>query len=259
MKNNWILILVLLGVLLVSFTFVFPVNAQTPGGGGAGSGVSGDLNATVDTVVGFIRDVTLSALRFGLFLSGIVFLVSVVWGSARGSLATAIGNHTQASSGIITAIMAVGTLILVLVAVPLTNSITQTLLNKFLTPSSLQMNVGQLVSQASQSTGSAAPVDPKNILQIPELQQTIEDLAFGAIRFALGVGVIATVAATFLGAFDTQIGALFGGGLMASRGMLRIFAALGQLIILVLSLPLAKMLLAVLVPRLVNLTIPTPF
>ena len=98
-------------------------------------------------------------------------------------------------------------------------------------------------------TASAVPIDPRNVLQIPELQQTIEDLAFAAIRFALLLGIIATVAATFLGAFDTQLGSLFGGGMLASRGIMRIIAALGQLIILVISLPLAKMLLGVLVPR----------
>ncbi len=237
-------------------TLAGPALAQTPNPGGNG-GVAGDLNTTIDTVVQFIRDITTSALRFGMFLSGIVFLVTIVWGSARGSIATAIGNHTQASAGIVTAIMAIGTLILVLIAVPLTNVVTKSLTDKFLTPASLQMDVAQLVNNAQSS--SAVPIDPRNVLQIPELQQTIEDLAFAAIRFALLLGIIATVVATFLGAFDTQLGSLFGGGMLASRGIMRIIAALGQLIILVISLPLAKMLLGVLVPRLINLNIQLPF
>jgi hypothetical protein len=217
------------------------------------------LDDTITTVVGFIRDVTLSALRFGLFLSGVIFLVTVVWGSARGSIATAIGNQTQASAGIVTAIMAVATLVLVLVAVPLTNSITKTLADKFLTPASLQMDVAGLVNSAATGPGVTVPPDPKNILQIPELQKTIEDLAFAAIRFALALGVIATVVATFLGAFDAQLGSLFGGGILASRGMMRIIAAVGQLVILVISLPMAKLLLGILVPKLVSLQIQLPF
>jgi hypothetical protein len=102
-------------------------------------------------------------------------------------------------------------------------------------------------------------VDLENIFQIPELQQAIEDLAFGAIRFALGVGVVAAIIATFLGAFDTQLGALFGGGMLASRGIMRMMAAVGQLIILMISLPVAKVILGVLVPRLANLDLQLPF
>lgn len=260
MNKKLLFIFVLVLIFLCSYLPATPAYAQTPGGGGnGGSGVSGDLDATITTVVGFIRDVTLSALRFGVFLSGVVFLVTVVWGSARGSLASAIGNHTQASAGIVTAIMAVATLVLVLVAVPLTNVLTKSLTDKFLTPQNLQMDVAGLVKSAAATPNAAPSVDPKNILQIPELEQTIEDLAFAAIRFALALGIIATVVATFLGAFDAQLGSLFGGGMLASRGILRILGALGQLIILVISLPLAKMLLAVLVPRLLNLNIQLPF
>jgi hypothetical protein len=248
------LLVLLLGLF---FSLAQPAYAQDPGPGGDG-GVSGELDTTVDTVVLFMRDITLSVLRFGLFLSGLIFLVTVVWGSARSSLATAIGNHMQASAGLVTAMMAIGTLVLVLVAVPLTNVISRALMDQFLTPESLRMDVAGLINGAN-GDGSAGPVDPGTIMQIPELQTTIEDLAFSAIRFALGLGAIATIAATFLGAFDTQLGGLFGGGMLASRGILRIVAALGQLIILVISLPIAKMILGVLVPRLVNLTIELPF
>lgn len=246
----------ILGLFLI--LLLNPANtayAQDPGPGDGG--VSGELDTTVDTVVFFIRDLTLSILRFGLFLSGLVFLVTVVWGSARGSLATAIGSHMQASAGLVTAMMAIGTLVLVLVAVPLTNVISRALMDQFLTPENLRMDVAGLINNTDGAGAGSA--DPATIMQIPELQTTVEDLAFSAIRFALGLGVVATIAATFSGAFDTQLGSLFGGGMLAGRGILRIVAALGQLIILVISLPIAKMILGVLVPRLVNLSIELPF
>jgi hypothetical protein len=254
MAKRALFISILLIVILIWLAAPFPVLAQDPGPGG---GVGDDLNTTIDTVLDFIRQITLSALRFGLFLSGLIFLVAVVWGAARGSIATAIGNHLQASAGIVTAIMAVGTLVLVLISVPLVNLIAATLTDQFLTPENLRLDVAQLVEGSGQ--GGSAPVDLENVFQIPELQDTLEDLAFGAIRFALGLGILASVIATFLGAFDTQLGSLFGGGMLASRGMMRMIAALGQLMVLVISLPLAKMILSVLVPRLVNLDLTLPF
>lgn len=254
MTKRALFISILLIVTLIWLATPFPALAQDPGPGG---GVGDDLNITIDTVLDFIRQITLSALRFGLFLSGLIFLVAVVWGAARGSIATAIGNHLQASAGIVTAIMAVGTLVLVLISVPLVNLIAATLTDQFLTPENLRLDVAQLVEGSGQ--GGSAPVDLENIFQIPELQDTLEDLAFGAIRFALGLGILASIIATFLGAFDTQLGSLFGGGMLASRGMMRMIAALGQLMVLVISLPLAKMILSVLVPRLVNLDLTLPF
>jgi hypothetical protein len=252
MSNKYLLVIVLMLLAVIWLAQPDPAFAQDPG-----PGVGEDLNDTVDTVLGFIRQITLSALRFGLFLSGVIFLTAVVWGSARGTIATAIGNHMQASAGIITAIMAVGTLVLVLISVPLINVIASTLTDQFLTPENLRLDVGRLVEGTGQ--GTSAQVDLENIFQIPELQQAIEDLAFGAIRFALGVGVVAAIIATFLGAFDTQLGALFGGGMLASRGIMRMMAAVGQLIILMISLPVAKVILGVLVPRLANLDLQLPF
>jgi hypothetical protein len=255
MSKKALLFTLLLLLSLAWLAFPGPTFAQDPGPGPGGVGE--DLDGTVDTVLDFIRQITLSALRFGLFLSGLIFLVAVVWGAARGSIATAIGNRMQASAGIVTAIMAVGTLVLVLISVPLVNVIAGTLTDQFLTPENLRMDVAGLVEGTGQ--GAGAPVDLENVFQIPELQTTIEDLAFSAIRFALGLGILASIVATFLGAFDTQLGSLFGGGMLAGRGIMRMMAAVGQLVVLVISLPIAKLILSVLVSRLVNLDLSLPF
>ena len=117
-----------------------------------------------------------------------------------------------------------------------------------------------IVSEIPDGELSSANLDATRFLEIPELQESITSVAISIVRAAIGIGTIAFVVAVVLGALDTQIGTLLGGGQMASRGMMRAISAVGAVIFLFISYPLADALLRGLVPRiLTGISINLPF
>jgi len=243
-------------------TVVPNTNPSTiPGGSGGDGSTSAVLNETTGKVMGLAKDLAISIVRFIFFLGGIVFIVSAVWAAGQGTIGTAMGNSMHASEAVMKAMFAVGAFILLLISIPLSNTLAETLVDKFITSDSMSFADVQQNLKLSAGSGVATTItNPQDVLQIPELEQTIEEIAMTAIRIILGLGTLAFIISVALGALDTQIGSLLGGGQMASKGVMRIITSVGAAIFLFMSFPLSKALVSALVPKLMGgVNIFTPF
>lgn len=208
-------------------------------------------------VIVLLKDMAVSGIRFVVYLSGIIFILTVVIGAMKGSLGTAIGNQSQASQGVMTAIGAVASLILMLVSIPLANTIVSSLTERFVSEISMDVNAAELVGEGS---GEYAEADLTHVLENQALQETISSFAVSIVKAAIGVGTIAFIIAVALGGLDTQLGSLFGGGMQTSRGIMRIISSVAAVIFLFISYPLATAILNNIVPRIVSgISIETPF
>ena len=271
-RNSLALIIITLVMpLTLTFAFTSPVHASSidspisqgeeppdPASGGTGGSSSGgtglaEVDSAVDETVGFIKDLTMSAIKFGMVLSGLIFTTAVTWAAAKGTLGSALGNHMQVSQGVISVIFAIGSLILVLSAVPIADALLTSLSTKF-SDSVDTMEIANVINSTASTSGATAGsgIDPQEVFQMAALQETVVGMVNSGIRLILGIGTIGAIAATFMGAFDTQLGNLFGGGMMASRGMMRIIGALASGTMLAVSFPISSSIVKALVPKLMT-------
>lgn len=214
------------------------------------------LDASLDGVLDFLREIAQSVIRFIVFLGGVVFTLGFVWSAMRGTFGQAIGNTLQVSGSLLTAVTVLMAFIFLLASIPLSRFIATTLADRFINPERLSLyDASSLVGEGE----GIAPSDPSEILQSSALNEVITDLTLAVVRFMIGVGMLAFVIALVLGAFDTQLGGLLGGGMLASRGILRAIGAVGAVIFLLVSYPLSQTFIQVLVPRLLaNIQIGIP-
>ncbi|MBN2500826.1 MAG: hypothetical protein JXB38_08620 [Anaerolineales bacterium] len=241
-------------VLVLGALLAVPVERTLAADGAAPLADEGDL---FDPLVEIIRELATGFLRFVVFLSGVIFIVSMVVSAARGSIGSAIGSQLQVSQGVMNAILAVAALVFVMVSIPLGNKIVDTLTEKLMQEVTMEINAAELAGTAG-SAGAAG--DLQQVLEIEALQDTITDFALSVVKAAIGVGVTAFIVAVALGGLDTQFGTLLGGSQQVSKGIMRVIGAVGAVIFLLVSYPLANTILRAVVPKvLTGITIPTPF
>jgi hypothetical protein len=221
-----------------------------------GGQVSG-LDDALEPVTDLVKDIAMSMIKFLTFIGGVIFVLTIVIGAAKGTLGSALGNRTQVSSSLMALLMGGGSLLLMLLAVPLANNLLEMLVDRLLVDEA--MTIPNIVEMAG-TEGVQASTNPEELLQIPALQDMITAISITIIRVVITMGTIAFVVAVALGALDTQIGSLLGGGQMVSQGLTRIIGSVAGVIFLVLSFPLSKWILSALVPRILpSITISTPF
>lgn len=222
-------------------------------------GDNGGLEGVANPVLGFMQDITVSIIKFAMFLGGLIFVVTVVIAAVKSSVGTALGNQMHVSQGVMGLIAGFAALVLLLIAVPLANNLIQTLTTKFL-PDLISKNGLALIDMQGGVAAGTISTNPQDMFQIPALQDTIIDIVLTLVRIMIGVGVLAFIIACVLGALDTQIGGLLGGSQMASRGIMRIIGAVGAVIFLLISFPLAKWIITAIVPKLLTgIAINNPF
>ncbi len=263
MKNTYkypVFVLFTLSMLFVATTT--PVFAQAEGGtegseSGTDSPFANSLDRAVEPVTTLVRDIAMSIVKFLTFAGGVIFVMTVVLGAAKGSLGSAIGNRMQVSEGLMALIMGGGALLLMLMAVPLANNLLEMLVERLLTPETLDIPNILEMAGAEAVTGATRPDE---LLQIPVLQDTIVEIAITVIRVAISLGTTAFIVAVVTGALDTQLGTMMGGGMMAGRGLSKIITSVAAVVILLISFPLSRLILETLVPRVLpSITISSPF
>lgn len=247
-------ILLVAAILAASFSSIFlPAHLALA----APSADDPDPDDMFNPVVEMLKDLAVGVIRFIVYLSGIIFILTMVIGAMRGSLGTALGNQMQASQGVMTAIGAVAALILMLVSLPVANMIVDNLSDRFVSEIKMEINTVDLVGEGDGSYGSA---DLEHVLENDALQETITNFAISIVKGAIGVGTIAFIIAVALGGLDAQIGTLMGGGMQTSRGIMRIISSVAAVIFLFVSYPLATLILQNAVPRILQgISINTPF
>ena len=210
-------------------------------------------------VVDIFSDFAKGIIKGVVYLSGLVFIISVVFGASKGSIGSAIGNQMQVSEGVMKAISAVIALIFMLVAVPVANQVISNLEERVqgqITDDIANLDITKMAGSGGSGSGSG---DLSDVFMMPELQDVITGYVISIVKALIGVGTIAFVVAVALGAFDTQLGVLLGGGMLASKGIMRVMTAVMAVIFLFISYPLSTQLLTVLVPKiLVGIEINTP-
>jgi hypothetical protein len=208
-------------------------------------------------VIDLLKEMAVGGIRFVVYLSGIIFILTVVIGAMKGSIGTAIGSQTQASQGVMTAIGAVASLILMLVSIPLANTIVSNLTERFVSEITMDINAADLIGEGG---GEYDQVNLDQMLGNQALQGTISSFAVSIVKAAIGIGTIAFVIAVALGGLDTQLGSLFGAGMQTSRGIMRIISSVAAVIFLFVSYPLATAILNNIVPKIISgISIQTPF
>jgi hypothetical protein len=262
MKNKkgtfvtFILVTLLLSSLVINTSTVFAQGGGDDEGEDDGSQASGFDNA-IEPVTDLVKDIAMSIIKFLTFIGGVIFILTIVIGAAKGTIGSALGNRMQVSSSLTAVIMGGGSLLLMLLAVPLANNLLEMLVDRLLVNEA--MTIPNIVEMAG-AEGIQASTNPEDLLQIPALQQMITDISITIIRVVITIGTIAFVVAVAFGALDTQIGTLLGGGQMVSQGLTRIIGSVAGVIFLVLSFPLSKWILSSLVPKILpTITISTPF
>ena len=262
MKNKkgtfvtFILVTLLLFSLVINTSTVFAQGGGDDEGEDDGSQASGFDNA-IEPVTDLVKDIAMSIIKFLTFIGGVIFVLTIVIGAAKGTIGSALGNRMQVSSSLTAVIMGGGSLLLMLLAVPLANNLLEMLVDRLLVNEA--MTIPNIVEMAG-AEGIQASTNPEDLLQIPALQQMITDISITIIRVVITIGTIAFVVAVAVGALDTQIGTLMGGGQMVSQGLTRIIGSVVGVIFLVVSFPLSKWILSSLVPKILpSITISTPF
>ena len=262
MKNKkgtfvtFILVTLLLFSLVINTSTVFAQGGGDDEGEDDGSQASGFDNA-IEPVTDLVKDIAMSIIKFLTFIGGVIFILTIVIGAAKGTIGSALGNRMQVSSSLTAVIMGGGSLLLMLLAVPLANNLLEMLVDRLLVNEA--MTIPNIVEMAG-AEGIQASTNPEDLLQIPALQQMITDISITIIRVVITIGTIAFVVAVAVGALDTQIGTLMGGGQMVSQGLTRIIGSVVGVIFLVVSFPLSKWILSSLVPKILpSITISTPF
>ena len=96
----------------------------------------------------------------------------------------------------------------------------------------------------------AAPITMDEALQLDPVQEVVANFVLALIRVMIGAGVALFTVAVATGAFDAQLGNIIGNSLAVSRGYARIIGAAAAVLFLILSMPLSKALVEVLVPDL---------
>ena len=255
--NNFlkVLLALLIGcLLLIAMATSGSAQTPTPPSGGA---QATSLDNAIKPVTDLIRELAVSVIKFLTFLGGTIFVVTTVFAAFKGTLGSALGNQMLSSNSLMQFAVGVAALILMLVAVPLANNLLTTLTDKLLTQS---MEIPNIVEMAQAEGGAPFTANAEDLLQVPAIQETITNFAVTAIRTMVTIGSIASVVAISLGAFDTQIGNMLGGGRLASRGILRIGGSIAALVFLFTSFQLAKLIISSVGPAVLSsISIVTPY
>lgn len=251
MAKKVTLILVLASLIAATLFFVSYDTASAQG-----LAQEGDLTNAFDFVLEYLTGITQSVIGFIVFLGGVVFTVAFVLSATRGSIGQAIGNTMQVSNSIVTALTALIAFIFMIASFRIAVSVSQSLTDEFLSGENFDIiDVSSLEGDES----AADYATPEEVLQSAELQSIFIDFAGGVIKFLIGVGTLAFFIGVVKGAFDTQLGALIGGGHMASLGITRAFGALASFVFLISSFAISQAMINSLVPRLLtNIVIEMP-
>ena len=251
-RISLLILIAALASAALSVLVIPPITAQA-----AAASDEIDPNDMFNPVIELLKDMAVGGIRFVVYLSGIIFILTMVIGAMKGSLGTALGNQVQASQGVMTAIGAVASLILMLISIPLANTIVSNLTERFVSEIKMEINAADLVGEGSGEYGGG---DLGHVLENQALQETISSFAASIVKAAIGIGTIAFIIAVALGGLDTQLGSLLGGGMQTSRGIMRIISSVAAVIFLFISYPLATAILNNLVPRIISgISIETPF
>ena len=199
-----------------------------------------------DDIVELVKDIATAIVRLILIVSGGLFTLGVVRGAFDGVLGSVLGNAFTASSGLYRSIGAVVAFVVLLFGVGFSRSFVEFLADRFLSDEAMALPV---VVVPEGSLG-AAPVSMDEALQLDPVQEVVANFVLALIRVMIGAGVALFTVAVATGAFDAQLGNIIGNSLAVSRGYARIIGAAAAVLFLILSMPLSKALVDVLVPDL---------
>ena len=199
-----------------------------------------------DDIVQLVKDIATAIVRLILIVSGGLFTLGVVRGAFDGVLGSVLGNAFTASSGLYRSIGAVVAFVVLLFGVGFSRSFVEFLADRFLSDEAMALPV-VVVPEGSPG---AAPMTMDEALQLDPVQEVVANFVLALIRVMIGAGVALFTVAVATGAFDAQLGNIIGNSLAVSRGYARIIGAAAAVLFLILSMPLSKALVDVLVPDL---------
>jgi len=199
-----------------------------------------------DDIVQLVKDIATAIVRLILIVSGGLFTLGVVRGAFDGVLGSVLGNAFTASSGLYRSIGAVVAFVVLLFGVGFSRSFVEFLADRFLSGEAMALPV-VVVPEGSPE---AAPITMDEALQLDPVQDVVANFVLALIRVMIGAGVALFTVAVATGAFDAQLGNIIGNSLAVSRGYARIIGAAAAVLFLIVSMPLSKALVDVLVPDL---------
>lgn len=207
-----------------------------------------------DELVELVKDIATAIVRLILIVSGGLFTLGVVRGAFDGVLGSVLGNAFTASSGIYRAIGAVVAFVVLLFGVGFSGSFVEFLADRFLSEEAMALPVVEVPEGAPLTS----PPTVEEALQVDSVQEVVADFVLALIRVMIGIGVALFTVAVTTGAFDAQLGNILGNSLAVSRGYSRILGAAAAVLFLILSMPLSRALVEILVPDLLAAGIRIP-
>jgi hypothetical protein len=207
-----------------------------------------------DELVELVKDIATAIVRLILIVSGGLVTLGVVRGAFDGVLGSVLGNAFTASSGLYRAIGAVVAFVVLLFGVGFSGSFVEFLGDRFLDEEAMALPVVEVPESAPSTT----PPTVEEALQLDPVQEVVADFVLALIRVMIGIGVALFTVAVTTGAFDAQLGNILGNSLAVSRGYSRILGAAAAVLFLILSMPLSRGLVDILVPDLLAAGIRMP-
>jgi len=199
-----------------------------------------------DDIVELVKDIATAIVRLILIVSGGLFTLGVVRGAFDGVLGSVLGNAFTASAGLYRSIGAVVAFVVLLFGVGFSRSLVEFLADRFLSEEAMTLPVVEV----PEGGPGAAPITMDEALQLDPVQEVVGDFVLALIRVMIGAGVALFTVAVATGALDAQMGNIIGNSLAVSRGYARIIGAAAAVLFLILSMPLSRALVDVLVPDL---------
>lgn len=199
-----------------------------------------------DDVIDLVKDIATAIVRLLLVVGGGLFTLGVVRGAFDGLLGTTLGNVFTSTDGVYRAIGAVVAFVILLFGVAFASDFVEFLADRFLAADSMSLPVVEVPDGAQ----GPPPTNVEEALQLDPVQEVVSTFVLALIRVMIGVGGALFVVAVATGAFDAQLGNVIGNAMATSRGYSRIIGAGAAILFLVLSMPLSKELVDVLVPKL---------
>ena len=214
------------------------------------SSVAGEMGSAFDDVLGTIRGLGESVIKFLIFGGGVIFTVGFVYSAMTGTIGQAIGNQTGVSQSVVRGISVLFGFLFLLASFNIATYLSQSITEKAVGQTREWADFSALMADGD--SVDLKGVAPEEVLQSAAIEGVVVDLADSIVKFMIGLGGIFFIIAIVRGAFDTQLGTLMGGANMASQGIMRAVGAVGAFLFLATAFALSQNLVQLLVPRLVG-------